>query len=34
MIEIRAIKPNEHFFLEEMLNEAIFIADESGKRRF
>jgi len=31
MIEIRAIKPDEHFFLEEMLNEAIFIADESRK---
>lgn len=31
MIEIREIKPDEHFFLEEMLNEAIFVADENRK---
>lgn len=31
MIEIRDIKPDEHFFLEEMLNEAVYVADESRK---
>lgn len=30
-MEIRAIKSGEHSFLEEMLSEAIFVADESRK---
>lgn len=33
MIEIREIKPAEYFFLEEMLNEAIYIADAARKAK-
>jgi ribosomal-protein-alanine N-acetyltransferase len=31
MIEIREIKPDEYYFLEEMLNEAVFIEDPERK---